>query len=1383
MTTIVESNLQAIPSEPSTIAFAQLNPLTPRRTVANEQRTVSDERQDGAELDRNAPSTMYQRRPPLPTRLSFEQNLTNMIEKESPLLQSELLTAEHELSVLRSRLAVNEGVTAVTGSILKSLKDQFEPHRMVDSATSPLDIYKINLSQRSSSIQTSPTVEAYPDFPESVEIHYDGQSPKSPYLVVKAKNSFWIARTIPTSEAKTHLEKFTSPVMKRATLKLPNAFDQRFLIDSDAEDEPRIEDTVQLSSQTPMEQRSSAHEPLTEANLERLSNEHIDRLARKETSWSTEVLAPSIGDESLSRAHPGVTHQSSLADSSTNRTDKDERESSISPEDDRAFPDTKEQIAEMKTIRSSSLLPIEDQFEPLDDKIDEIYADIDHLKTNKLTLGNINNIQRKIADLKTIMADIQLSKQDELRIEYELDELERLFITIDENLATKINQQEDYSLVQLFEQNVNELRRIIDDMKSMRSHPPALTSIISDEASVPNESSSLPPMAVAGSAAAATDWSAEQMAEYFQRSPTGQLLSSTSRLVPEDPVITRDVFFEGDKSMLERKKSSTPLQPLIPEDAQINAENFYEGDIHRSLYEHKPEATSHEPPLIPESPLISGEVFYEGDPQRSMFSAGPSASRTDPPAIDNLRTIMSDLMLAASWSKKPSRTEDQPVDSKDEDDEEILAESFITTEERSSTASLCEIVHEIENFPLSASRLPITIEERDNISPFSTETPIVIHRNILTRQETDRWPQEESLIISGSVDEEEPTLASSLTTSGAAEDWMHSSHQRKEVYGEQYRPERRFSTEEHPAAVENNVHHEPELQSANEEENQYHIERTWSTDKILDPSSTIDEEAKYEDADESTIQADDDKPRVPEVTLISHQSPLTEQDEDQYELASADVEEPLRSEKRDSAEQVVSLPPQTIASMEYQADQPRASSIASSASHQDIEQQSPDQEDDNTSFGSSSDKTIIENRQFTQSKQDEHDETLTQHEGQADVDQEPGRDDQHGDEGERADETEQYLQKWTKSLDQFEIKPFETHEQDQLSSVLQTQQNLIQTSDESMQHERERKPSVDRVSSAHDEAQDEELDEHDIALQASPILTSYSDREQSTAQQVSATSAESLVARSPQPSAHDEISQPPLDSNRRRSSERSPTASPTILEREDEQLVTLDDASRTSHQEPTQDAVAETSEAKLEREISTEELATRLSHESKEEQYSPERKLSTDEPVLKSSPTVEKTLEDSHSSFEHAAVASNDDIEEEHQEVDEQSSLKQSLTSEELNNESLRLSEHDDAPEDEPVMKSSPTVEKTLEDSHSSFEHATGVSNEDIIEEHRQVNEQSPRLSAKDDEGDDVHQDVLEDEVQQSPSRKFSTDEPVLKSSPTVESSHPHASSVLTSLF
>ena len=98
-------------------------------------------------------------------------------------------------------------------------------------------------------------------------------------------------------------------------------------------------------------------------------------------------------------AEPDENILSSTAELSSTILDE-KVDDQISPEDERSFPDIKEQISEMKTIRSSSLLPIEDQFEQFDDKIDEIYSIIDYLKNNKLTSTNFNNIQTKINDLK-----------------------------------------------------------------------------------------------------------------------------------------------------------------------------------------------------------------------------------------------------------------------------------------------------------------------------------------------------------------------------------------------------------------------------------------------------------------------------------------------------------------------------------------------------------------------------------------------------------------------------------------------------------------------------------------------------------------------------------------------------------------------------------------------------------------------------------------------------------------------------------------------------------------------------------------------------------------------------------------------------------------------
>ena len=103
-----------MPSKTSQLTYEQI--ISIPSTMTNLSSTTDNQ----SEIN-DSTTTNSQRRLPLPKKLSIEQNLTNLIEKESPLLQSELLTAEHELSVLRSRLAVNEGVTAVTGTILESL--------------------------------------------------------------------------------------------------------------------------------------------------------------------------------------------------------------------------------------------------------------------------------------------------------------------------------------------------------------------------------------------------------------------------------------------------------------------------------------------------------------------------------------------------------------------------------------------------------------------------------------------------------------------------------------------------------------------------------------------------------------------------------------------------------------------------------------------------------------------------------------------------------------------------------------------------------------------------------------------------------------------------------------------------------------------------------------------------------------------------------------------------------------------------------------------------------------------------------------------------------------------------------------------------------------
>jgi hypothetical protein len=86
-----------MPSKNSQITFQKLNQIPSTTTNLNENNpahNLQQEKNDYANTNKQSP--IPQRRLPLPNKLTFEQNITNLIEKESPLLQSELLTAEHE---------------------------------------------------------------------------------------------------------------------------------------------------------------------------------------------------------------------------------------------------------------------------------------------------------------------------------------------------------------------------------------------------------------------------------------------------------------------------------------------------------------------------------------------------------------------------------------------------------------------------------------------------------------------------------------------------------------------------------------------------------------------------------------------------------------------------------------------------------------------------------------------------------------------------------------------------------------------------------------------------------------------------------------------------------------------------------------------------------------------------------------------------------------------------------------------------------------------------------------------------------------------------------------------------------------------------------------
>ncbi|CAF0792217.1 unnamed protein product [Rotaria sp. Silwood1] len=613
-----------MPNKTSNITFQNFNNISSTITNLNEDNPINNNQQEKKDSNINLQSPIHQRRLPLPDKLTFEQNITNLIEKESPLLQSELLTTEHELSVFRSRLAVNEGVTAVTGTILESLKGHFESNHKTDSTTSPIDKYKTNILQHSLSIQTSPITEK---LPELIEIHYDAESPKSPYILVKAVNSFWIAQQIDDSEVEKRLKKFSSPVMKRAAIKLPDAF-------------------------------------------------HIDNY----NSDDEEIFKEKLNEETLSSLIPKTP---------TNIDEENKPNDLISEENVSSTTVPHAQLGEMKKIHSSSLHQDNDQFEKFDDKIDEIYSIIDYLKHNKFTLTILNNLHMKLNDLKLLLHYIHLTKQDELRIEYELDELENSF--------NKTSKHDDYNFIELFEQNLRELQYIVQEIKIFKSE--AQENLITQFEPIKNTNG-----------------------KDILNKPLVTSKTTYNRLIPENPVVTSDIFFERNKILKQKKISPTNPTRLIPEDARISASSFYEGDIHRSLYQHaEPEKqidyTNKKKTLIPEKPYISFENFYEGDPQRSMFIERPllihaeslSSSVSSPISIDNLRAIMSDLMLVASWSKKPTKIITQQT----KPNVEVHAESFITTEKRHS--KLCEITHDIERFPLSHPS--ILIEEQDTTLP------------------------------------------------------------------------------------------------------------------------------------------------------------------------------------------------------------------------------------------------------------------------------------------------------------------------------------------------------------------------------------------------------------------------------------------------------------------------------------------------------------------------------------------------------------------------------------------------------------------------------------------------------------------------------------------
>ncbi|CAF1526545.1 unnamed protein product [Rotaria sp. Silwood1] len=1332
MTTITESNISPpMTSQSSTLPYRQSNDIPLRESIIHEDKTILDEQHDKNDTNINLQSPTHQRRLPLPNKLTFEQNITNLIENESPLLQSELLTAEHELSVLRSRLAVNEGVTAVTGTILKSLKGQFEPHHTVDTATSPFDISKLNLFQHSLAIQTSPMIETLPDIPESVEIHYDAQTVKSPYLLVKAKNSFWIAQPIPVAEAQSHLKKFSSPVMKRATVKLPRTFDQTFLTDSDTDDEQII------TSQS-------------------MEDKQLNKPINIDNTISNEVTSSTIIEESISPSNENLL---SSTDKFSSVLTENKLENEIPMEDKQPTSDVKEPILEIKKIRSSSLLRVEEQFEQFDDKIDEIYSIIDYLKNTKLTSTNFNTIHTKINDLKTIISDINLNKQDELRIEYELDELQNLFHTINDNLINQLHQQEDYSLIDLFEQNVNELRRIINDIKSKQTNLTTTkineSEIKSDENLQENLSKQMIPHDA--------DWSPEQMAEYFQRGPDGELLLSKqahSHLIPESPVITRDVFFEGDKSIQEKRSSHPHVTHLIPEDARVSADSFYEGDVHRSLY-HKEKAKEtmvHDKHLIPESPRVSSDVFYEGDSQRSMFverSSLPQMESIQPSSIDNLRSIMSDLMLAASWSKKSYKIDEQQIK---HNDEEILAESFITTEQHYPPSKLCEIVHEIENFPLTLptqklDESTIEVEELDTRSPFTSQSPIFIHRTILTRQDTERWPQDETIIIDEQAQEDilKTTELEKITEDirQHAENSLNLLKEKEEIYEKRYQLPQIIDqqiiiddnlydkSKKHIEERKDNIFIETPQEEIEErdENDQYHIEKTWSTDKIIEPSSIIptdeDVQALHKPLDEyqqeqqqkselrASAQADQYEYQL-ESKLASEQLPtdLTRLIENEEQLSSpihTPIEEKHELQRRLSSEK-------------HSTESPHLS-------EQEEEQYEP---------------------KYETFEQDRHEPLLT---FQQHFIEHPELDIQQKDEQADYYENEKIL-----TTDTTIIKPLETAEKqekrhDEETVKLEREAGEIYEAEEFETQQKRTSPEIHRESShesGHEEEEETEqyqpqrkLSDDKIVLESSPVIEEPQHEPSSTSAAIPTTfqqeihekyepredyhikqklTTEQIIAESPELSEHeheeDQYEPESITSSEKIQIEPSETIEVDHHEallssdREfvefpelrtsytDEHVVeyreTVKEEEKTPHDEElleTQKPVSEIHEIhdyEIEQKPTRADIHIESPHESdheeeeEEEQYEPQRKPSDEQVVLESPPVTEEAQYKASSILTAVPIAFHQEAHEVKQEPEEDYQTQRKLSTEHVIVESPEISEHEQEEDQyEPELRTS----------------------------------------------------------------------------------------------
>ncbi|CAF3711263.1 unnamed protein product, partial [Rotaria sordida] len=1236
-TTITESNiLPSMTSQSSTLPHQQRNDIQ---------------------------SPIHHRRLPLPNKLTFEQNITNLIENESPLLQSELLTAEHELSVLRSRLAVNEGVTAVTGTILKSLKGQFEPHHKVDMATSPFDISKHNLFQHSLAIQTSPMIEGLPDIPESVEIHYDAQTIKSPYLLVKTKNSYWIAQPIPVSEAQTRLKKFSSPVMKRATVKLPKAFDQVLFSDSDTDDEQFI----------------------------------IDKSLEIDNNISNEIIPSTIIEESISPSNKNLL---SPTEESSSILIENKLDNQISIEDKQLLSsDIKEQISEIKKIRSSSLLKIEEQFEQFDDKIDEIYSVIDYLKNTKLTSTDFNNIYTKINDLKTITSDMNLNKQDELRIEYELDELQNLFYTINDNLINHIQQQEDYSLIDLFEQNVNELRRIINDIKSKQSN---LTTTTTTTTTKTNESEIKLDENLQDNLSEQVihhdlDWTPER----WPQDETIIINEQTNELEK----ITRDIRQHGENLLKQRKEIDEQQNQL----SQIIDDNLYDKSK-KQIEEQKDQ-------ILIETSQEDIEQRDENE-QYQIEKTWSTDKITEPPS-----TIPTDYDIE-TLHKPLEEYQQEPKPS------ELHISKQEDQYEPTFTADETLITHRPE------------IDEEQPTAEYDYQLESKLGSEQLPTDSTRFSEKEEQSLSSIHIPtEEEYELERRLSFEERTTESPNLSEQEEDQYERKYETVEQDRYELLKTSQQQFIEHPPEvdIQHKDEKEDHYQFEEKILTDaNIIEPLETAQKQETSDD--EQSLELEKEAGETPEAYEYEIQQTSTRADihvESPHESEHEEEEERYEPERKPSDDRVVLEsspitekvqyePSSTFAAVpiafhqqihevkhepeeQYQIEQKLGTKpvIVESPEVSEHEQEEEEEEEEEVEqyepeSVTSSDKIHIESTEITE--QDRYEPLLT---SEQEFIETPELRTSYTEEKEDHYESEEEL-----TTDEIIVESLGTVEEEERSHDEEPSEHKKVAAEvhQTDEYEIEQKPtSVDiHIESPHESDHEEEEEEqyqlerkpsHDkVVLESSPIT------EEAQYEPESITSSEKIEIKPTETTEQDRYE--PLLTSDRQLMEFAELRTSYTDEKEDyyeteEELTTdkiiaefpetVEEEEETFHDKVAGE-IHETDEYEVERKPTGADIHVESPHESdheeEEEQYKPERKPSGDQVVVESEEKLEKDQYEQASSFEQVPAAFHQQIHEIQQEPEEEYQIERKLSTEQVMVESPEVSEHEQEEEEEDQYES-----------------------------------------------------------------------------------------------